>query len=140
MCAGNGSHAGCGALALASLADTYEGGHSTFQQQLVLNDLGFFLRALSVVYSIADCERLVQDSIDRVNLRLPLTVPVLNCTANLNDVSRVIQDAKASVPQTYFSVAHQAANLATQLNQGPSLATLSSISNSWWPCGIGLPQ
>jgi len=83
-----------------------------------------------VVYSIADCERLVQDSVDRINLRLPLTVPVLNCTANLNDVSRVIQGAKASVPSTYFSVAHQAANLATQLNQGPSLATLSSIKQA----------
>jgi len=127
VCTGFGSHSGCGALAVSSLADTYEGGHSTFQQQQVFNDLGFFLRSLSVVYGIADCERLVQDSIDRVNLGLPLTVPVLNCTTNLNDVSRVIQDAKIRVPQTYFSVAHQAANLATQLNQGPSLATLSSI-------------
>ncbi|MBV8356715.1 MAG: hypothetical protein JO189_02090 [Deltaproteobacteria bacterium] len=128
-CTGFGSHTGCGGLALSSLADTYEGGHSAQQQRQVFNDLGFFLRALSSVYSIADCERLVQDSIDRTNLGLPLTVPVLNCTTNLNDVVRVINNARVNVPSTYFSVAHQATTLIPQLNLALQQSGPSAIFN-----------
>src|SRR5208282_3008233 len=53
------SRTGCGAAALASLAATYTGGSN----QAVLNDLGFFLRALSTVYSLEDGARLIQDTI-----------------------------------------------------------------------------
>lgn len=119
---------GCGAAALTSLASTYTSG----DQKQVLNDLGFFLRALSVVYSIADCERLVQDTIDRVNLDLPTTVPALNCTTNLNDVNRVIAGARIPVPPAYSKAAAQVGGLATQLNRAAlsgtaGIATLNQI-------------
>ncbi len=117
----SGTHAGCGALALESLADTYEGGHSAAQQQQVFNDLGFFLRSLSVVYSIADCERLVQDTIDRVNFNLPTSLPLLNCSTNLSDVTRVIEGARVKVPRQYTKVARQAEHLASSLDIVPFL-------------------
>jgi hypothetical protein len=101
-----------GRQALQSLAGTYTGGDN----QAVLNNLGFFLRALSVVYSLADCERLVQDSIDRVNLHLNTRLPVANCTTNLNDVSRVILGAKVTVPSQYSQVQSSMATLAKQLH------------------------
>ena len=80
-----------------------------------LDTLGFFLRALNTVYGIADCERLVQDTIDRINLHLPTNVPVLNCTTNLNDVNRVIAGAHVTVPAQYLNVQGQVGSLASQL-------------------------
>ena len=57
---------GCGLGSLESLAASYTGGDT----QQVLNRLGFFLRALSTVYSISDCERLVTDTISRLDAGL----------------------------------------------------------------------
>jgi len=89
----------------------------------VLNNLGFFLRALNVVYSIADCERLMSDASTLAGLAQPTTLQVLNCTTDLNDVSRVIGGAKVSVPAQYTLVAQQAQQLV------PSLA-LTGIANN----------
>jgi hypothetical protein len=105
----------CGPKSLASLATSYFGDSS--QTQNVLATLGFFLRALSTVYSIADCERLVQDSIDLVNMGMPINVQVLNCTTNLNDVSRVIGGARVKVPGRYKALQNQAASLVRALQQ-----------------------
>ncbi len=104
---------GCGAAALASLADTYTGGDN----RQVLNQIGFFLRALSTVYSIADCERLLDDSIDRIDAGMPITVPVLNCTTDLNDVNRVIAGAHLTVPSNYLAVQTQALKLVVELRK-----------------------
>jgi hypothetical protein len=104
---------GCGAAALNSLAGTYTGGDT----QQVLNHIGFFLRALSTVYSIADCERLVNDSINRIDAGLPIKVPVLNCTSDLGDVDRVIAGAHVTVPDNYLAVQAQAQNISVQLNK-----------------------
>lgn len=53
-----------------------------------LDKLGFFLRALSMVCSLADCERLVGEMIDRTNLGLSIAVPLLTCQFALNDVGK----------------------------------------------------
>ncbi len=103
----------CGAFSLNSLASTYTGGDT----QQVLNQIGFFLRALSTVYSIADCERLVDDSINRIDAGLPITVPVLNCTSDLGDVDRVIAGAHVTVPDNYLTVQTQAKNLQVELKK-----------------------
>ncbi len=94
----------CGPASLASLASTYTGGNT----QQTLNTLGFFLRSLSVVYSLADCERLVQDTIAGVNLGFPTTVQVLNCSTDLEDAARVIRQAKVKrLPSQYQQVEDQ---------------------------------
>lgn len=104
---------GCGAGSLKSLADSYTGGDT----QQVLNQLGFFLRALSTVYSLADCERLVTDTVSRVDAGLPTHVPVLNCTSDLGDVDRVIAGAQVTVPGNYVAVQMQARNLQNELKK-----------------------
>ena len=110
---GCGDGTGCGALSLTNLAGTYTGGDT----QQVLNQIGFFLRALSTVYSIADCERLVDDSINRIDAGLPITVPVLNCTSDLGDVDRVIAGAHVTVPGNYLTVQTQALDLQVELKK-----------------------
>ena len=113
MVTGNTGTVSGAALSLTSLAGTYTGGDT----QQVLNQIGFFLRALSTVYSIADCERLVDDSINRIDAGLPMTVPVLNCTSDLGDVDRVIAGAHVTVPDNYLTVQTQAQNLQAELKK-----------------------
>ncbi|MGA7870789.1 MAG: hypothetical protein WCA22_07800, partial [Candidatus Binatus sp.] len=67
--------------------------------------------------SIADCERLVDDSINRIDAGLPITVPVLNCTSDLGDVDRVIAGAHVTVPDNYLTVQTQAKNLQVELKK-----------------------
>jgi hypothetical protein len=104
---------GCGLGSLESLAASYTGGDT----QQVLNQLGFFLRALSTVYSISDCERLVTDTISRLDAGLSTDVPVLNCTSDLGDVDRVIAGAHVTVPANYLIVQAQAQSLRAVLKK-----------------------
>ena len=83
--------------------------------QDVLNTLGFFLRALNVVYSLTDCERLVDDTVSRLDAGLSTRVPVLNCTTDLGDVDRVIAGARVTVPDNYVTVQMQAPSLEKAL-------------------------
>ncbi len=114
----------CGAFALNSLAATYTGGDT----QQVLNQIGFFLRALSTVYSIADCERLVDDSINRIDAGLPIKVPVLNCTTDLSDVDRVIASAHVTVPANYLIVQTQTLNLLAELKKAAHQRNRAKLS------------
>jgi cytochrome c peroxidase len=104
---------GSGADALATLAETYFGDPSDTQQ--VLDTLGFFLRALSTVYAIADCERLVQDTMDRIDMHLGTKVPVLNCTNNLSDIGRMMAGARVTLPADYLGVQSEVETLKSQL-------------------------
>ena len=113
-----------GTQALVQLAGTYFPSDSVAGNVLtspggqdVLNTLGFFLRALNVVYSIADCERLVDDTVSRLHAGLPTQVPVLNCTTDLGDVDRVIAGARVTVPDNYLAVQTQAQELQGQLKK-----------------------
>ena len=124
-----------GTQALVALAGTYFPSDSVSGNVLtspggqdVLNTLGFFLRALNVVYSIADCERLVDDSIGRIDAGLPLTVPVLNCTTDLNDVDRVIAGAHVTVPGNYVTVQTQAQNLRGELKKAADQRSRAKLS------------
>ncbi len=105
------------ALALATLGNIY------FPSDLMggqksLNTMGFFLRALNVVYDIADCERLVSDTVDRMNNHmLSIHVPVLNCSTDLSDVDRVIGEAQVDVPDSYLDLRTQARSLKIALGR-----------------------
>ena len=102
-----------GATALANLATTYFSNPSDTQD--VLNSMGFFLRSLSAVYSLADCERLVTDSLDLAEQRQPATVQAMLCTNDLQDVSNVISGAQTTLPAQYLALKAQVPNLQSQL-------------------------
>lgn len=79
-----------------------------------LNKLGFFLRALSAVYSLADCERLVEEMIQRTELGLSTDLPAMHCQFNLDDVQKVLEGAKVS-PLPYSSLLGQIADIEAEL-------------------------
>jgi hypothetical protein len=72
--------------------------------QDVLNSMGFFLRALSAVYSIIDAERLAQDTATLLKANALTTVQALNFNNDLHDVINVLQQAKVSLPTSYAGV------------------------------------
>ena len=115
------------ALALSTLAGVYFPSDPGGQQE-VLDTMGFFLRALSVVYSLTDCERLLDDSIDRVGAGLPLTVPILNCTNDLSDVERVIGGARVHVPVDYQSIQQQIPRLKESLQDAADQRNVGRLS------------
>jgi hypothetical protein len=102
-----------GAKALAVLANTYFSDPTDTQQ--VLNTLGFFLRATSAVYAIADCERLVTDSISLVRQHKSADLQVLLCTGELNDINNLISGAQVPVPHQYILMAGEASSLRPAL-------------------------
>jgi len=111
-------------LALKTLAGIYFPSDSVAGNVLtspggqdVLNTMGFFLRALNVVYSLADCERLMSDASTLAGLDQPTTVQVLNCTTDLNDISRVIGGAQVRVPFQYTWAAAVARWTAGELRE-----------------------
>jgi cytochrome c peroxidase len=102
-----------GSTALANLATTYFSNPSDTQD--VLNTLGFFLRSLSTVYAIADCERLVSDSISLVQQGQPVKLQAELCNGELNDVNNLISGAQVQVPSQYTTVAAEAKALEKKL-------------------------
>jgi hypothetical protein len=91
-----------------------------------LNKLGFFLRALSAVYSLADCERLVEEMIDRTNLGMVTDLPAMHCQFNLNDVRRVLAGAKVT-PVPYGSLLQEVADIESEL---AAVAQLANAANA----------
>jgi mono/diheme cytochrome c family protein len=89
-----------GPEALASLASTYFSDPSDTQD--VLDSIGFFLRALSAVYSLADVERLTQDAIFLTQLGLPTDVQELNINNDLVDITNVTSGTPLTLPPAYI--------------------------------------
>ena len=75
---------------------------------------------MSAVYAIADCERLVNDSITLLDLNRPTKVQVMLCTGELGDVDRLIAGAQVTVPDNYLAVQMQARDLQTELKKAAS--------------------
>ena len=71
-----------------------------------IDKLGFFLRALSAVYSLADCERLVDEMVQQTKLGVPITRPLLHCHFSLDDARNVLNGATVS-PMPYAHVVAQ---------------------------------
>jgi hypothetical protein len=91
-----------------------------------IDKLGFFLRALSAVYSLADCERLVEEMIERTNLGLPTSLPAMHCQFALDDVRYVLENAKVDLPFQYQALLQQLPALEATLEgattEGSALA------------------
>jgi cytochrome c peroxidase len=127
------------ALALSTLAgiyfpsDSVEGDVLTSDGgQDVLNTMGFFLRALSSVYSIIDAERLTQDTIFLMNADQPTTVQALNFSNDVNDVIKVLRQAKVTLPTAYGKLLTKIPVLAAQFQLAvthKNVATLKQVLN-----------
>jgi hypothetical protein len=59
-----------------------------------INHLGTFLRALNAFYNLRDCERLIDEAIERIHLGISVENPVRHCLFNLNQVERVLGESK----------------------------------------------
>jgi len=103
-----------GAVALSNMASTYFSDPTDTKD--VLGTMGFFLRSLSSVYAIADCERLMSDSISLVQQGQPVTLQAQLCTGELNDVTNLINGAQIKVPSQYVVVARQAQQIQPLMN------------------------
>jgi hypothetical protein len=68
-----------------------------------IEHLGAFLRVLSAYYSLRDCERLVQEAIDRIGVGASPELPVKHCKFNLADVQKVLDGSKLN-PKPYGTV------------------------------------
>lgn len=59
-----------------------------------LERLGAFLRSLSAFYSLRDCERLINETIERIDLHAPTRLPAQHCEFALDDVQSVLGGIK----------------------------------------------
>lgn len=60
------------------------------------NKLGAFMRSLSVYYALVDCQRLLTEAVERIDIGVSPKVPADHCIFNLNDVSQVLNGARLS--------------------------------------------
>jgi hypothetical protein len=88
-----------------------------------IEEMGAFIRALSAYYSLGDCERLVQETIDRLGVGASLRLPVLHCKFALDDVGDVLRTAK--VPYLYDHVARRASSMKRELDTAVEFANRS---------------
>jgi hypothetical protein len=59
-----------------------------------IDHLGTFLRALNAFYNLRDCERLIGEAIERIDLGISTKNPVRHCQINLGQVARVLRESK----------------------------------------------
>jgi hypothetical protein len=64
--------------------------------------LGAFLRALNAFYNLRDCERLLGEAMDRLDLNVSAENPLQHCMLNLEAVTRVLDESK--LPSLYKHV------------------------------------
>lgn len=81
--------------------------------------MGFFLRALSAVYSIIDAERLIQDTIFLINAGQPATVQLLNVNNDMHDVINVLRQAKVTLPPAYSKLLTKISVLGVEFQLAP---------------------
>lgn len=78
-----------------------------------IEHLGAFLRALNAFYDLRDCERLIGEAMDRIDLDLPADNPIEHCMFNLSDVTRVLNESK--LPWLHFDVQRNAKQAQVKL-------------------------
>jgi cytochrome c peroxidase len=125
---GCGSPVGCGKASLDALAATY----TSNDPEAVLDSLGFFLRALSAVYSLEDAERLTQDAISIASSQTPVPtlVQALNFNSDLNDIINVLNGAQVTLPPAYVDLVAQVPSLQNAFKvaaAGKNIAVLNQI-------------
>jgi hypothetical protein len=125
-------HGEAGPVALAGLASSYFSDPSDTQD--VLDSIGFFLRALSIVYSLEDAQRLTQDAIDILQMAppVPTDVQALNFNNDLNDITNVLNGAQVTLPAAYVNLQNQVPHIQSQFTQSlkaKNITLLTQIIN-----------
>jgi hypothetical protein len=102
-----------GVVAPLELLQNGNGITITFPRKDGINHLGAFLRALNAFYNLRDCERLIDEAIDRIHLGISVDIPVRHCLFNLNQVFRVLSGSK--LPLLHADVQLRAAAISLRL-------------------------
>jgi hypothetical protein len=85
----------------------------TFPRKNGINHLGAFLRALNAFYNLRDCERLIDEAIERIHLGISVENPVRHCLFNLKQVERVLIGSK--LPLLHLDVQIRALAISVRL-------------------------
>ena len=86
-----------GAPGVVSPLDLLQNGNGisiSFPKGDGIKHLGTFLRALNAFYNLRDCERLIDEAIERIHLGISVENPVRHCLFNLSQVERVLIGSK----------------------------------------------
>ena len=78
------------------------------------NELGGFMRSLSAYYALVDCERLIDEAIERLEVGASPKLPIDHCGINLQDTRKVLFGAKLK-RKPFYKVAFKAGFLAYKL-------------------------
>ena len=93
-----------------------------------IQKMGLFLRALSAVYSLTDCERFVDEIVLRMDHGLSTDLPVTNCGFALSDAKRVLEGIQVS-PNPYRNVPRRIALIEEKLAQALAATNTASAKN-----------
>jgi mono/diheme cytochrome c family protein len=85
----------------------------TFPKKDGIKHLGAFLRALNAFYNLRDCERLIDEAIERIHLGISVENPVRHCLFNLSQVERVLIGSK--LPGLHVNVQLRAIAISLRL-------------------------
>jgi mono/diheme cytochrome c family protein len=99
----------------------------TFPQKNGINHLGAFLRALNAFYNLRDCERLIDEAIERIHLGISVENPVRHCLFNLNQLERVLRESK--LPGLHVNVQLRAAAISLRLLAAEFTRNVSQFEN-----------
>lgn len=93
-----------------------------------INKIGYFLRHLSAVYSLADCERLVDEMIDRTALGMSTDLPFTHCQFAMTDVQFVLEGVQINTSLTDTQILNELTQIeallaAAQQETNPTVRT-----------------
>jgi hypothetical protein len=80
----------------ATILPTAQAARAFLGGDQAIAEMGFFLRALSSLYAVADCQRLVDEMIDRLDWYQPVDLPSIHCTFALNGAGKNGNAAKVA--------------------------------------------
>lgn len=91
-----------------------------------IDHLGAFLRSLSAYYGLRNCERLVNEAIERIGVYVSPKLAVQHCQFELADVKRVLEESKLE-PKPYRYVAGKASKLSRYLEKAADRRDVSDL-------------
>ena len=95
-----------------------------------IEHLGAFLRAVNAYYNLRDCQRLIGEAIDRIELGVSADNPIQHCLFNLSHVTRVLKESK--LPGLHKDVQKRARLAHTKLEVFQALAESAQGKRNGW--------
>ena len=94
-------------------ASVYPEGTISFPYGDGVEHVGAFLRVLNAFYNLRDCERLIDEAIDRIELGVSAKNPIRHCKFNLKHARQVLKQSK--LPYLHPAVQNKAKGLHGKL-------------------------